>query len=82
VTRRILVDSQTIDAISRMVATVGFPVAMATILVWYIIKTLNGKLDKITDAATRGADASERNTEALKELTAEVRRLYDQRIVR
>jgi cell division protein ZapA (FtsZ GTPase activity inhibitor) len=73
------VDPQTIDSLGRMIATVGFPVAMATILVWYIIKTLNGKLDKISDAATRGADASERNTEALKELTAEVRRLYETR---
>lgn len=42
-------EPQTIDAITRSVAQLGFPVASAVFLLWWVTQKLNGKLDRLLD---------------------------------
>lgn len=41
---------ETLDAYTRLFATLGFPTATAALLLWWLVRQLNGKLDRLTDA--------------------------------
>ncbi len=65
-------DAPTIDALGRLVGAVGFPVATATMLLWWVLAKLNGKLDEHTRALEEQTKAVSQNTQAILHLADKV----------
>ncbi len=40
---------ETIEAVGRLVAGVGFPAATAVVLLWWVVSKLNGKIETLCE---------------------------------